>query len=78
MGNYLLDCDLQEKIWSKLIQLRACVLLINEVTNPDSENPNDNINSCSWMVSDELDAIITSLENLPLEEDQPTKHNKPQ
>ncbi len=78
MGNYLLDCDLQEKIWSKLIQLRACVLLINEVTNPDSKNPNDNVNSCSWMVAEELNTIITSLEKLPLEEDQPTEHNKPQ
>lgn len=78
MGNYLLDCDLQEKIWSKLIQLRACVLLINEVTDPDSDNPNDNVNSCSWLVAEELNTIITSLEKLPLEEDQPTKHNKPQ
>jgi len=68
MKNYLLDCELQEKIWEKLIQLRACALLINEVTNPHSDNRNDNVNTCSWMIADELDTILEQLENLPADE----------
>lgn len=67
MKNYLLDCELQEKIWEKLIQLRACALLINEVTNPHSDNRNDNVNTCSWMIADELNIILEQLENLPAE-----------
>ena len=68
MEYYLLDCELQEQIWEKLIQLRACALLINEVTNPYSDNRNDNVNTCSWMIADELNTILEQLENLPADE----------
>lgn len=70
MKNYLLDCGLQEKIWEKLIQLRACALLINEVTNLHSDNRNDNVNTCSWMIADELNIILEQLENLPTDKTQ--------
>jgi hypothetical protein len=65
MEYFLLGCELQEKIWEKLIQLRACALLINEVTSPNSDNRNDNVNTCSWMIADELNIILEHLENLP-------------
>ena len=65
MEYFLLDCELQEKIWEKLIQLRACALLINEVTNPHSDNRNDSVSTCSWMIADELNIILEHLENLP-------------
>lgn len=64
MKNYLLNCDLQEKIWEKLIQIRSVVLLINETTDPHSDNRNDNVNTCTWMISEQLDEILESLENL--------------
>lgn len=65
MKGYILDNELKEKIWEKLIQLRACALLINEVTNPQSDNRNDNVNTCAWMIADELNIILEQLENLP-------------
>lgn len=65
MKSYFIDNELRETIWNKLIQLRACALLINEVTSPDSDNRNDNVNTCSWMIADELNIILEHLENLP-------------
>lgn len=64
MKNYLLNCDLQEKIWEKLIQIRAVVLLINETTDPHCDNSNNNVNTCTWMIAEQLDEILGSLENL--------------
>lgn len=66
MKNYLLDCDLQEKIDEKLIQLRACALLINEATNPHADNRNDNVSTCAWMIADGLSTISDLLEKLPV------------
>lgn len=65
MKSYFIDNELRETIWNKLIQLRACALLINEVTNPHSDNRNDNVNTCSWMMADELNILSEYLENLP-------------
>jgi len=64
MKSYFIDNGLKEKIWEKLIQLRACALLINEVTNPQSDNRNDNVNTCAWMIADELNILSEYLENL--------------
>ena len=60
MKNYLLDCDLRGKIEGKLLQLRACALLINETTS------NDNVSTCAWMIADELSVISALLEKLPI------------
>lgn len=66
MKNYLLDCDLRGKIEEKLLQLRACALLINETTNPHTDNRNDNVSTCAWMIADELSVISALLEKLPI------------
>jgi len=73
MKGYILDKELKEKIWEKLIQLRACASLINEVTNPNSYYRNDNVNTCSWMIADELSVILEQLEDLPVDEGESKK-----
>lgn len=68
MKNYLFNCEEQEKIWERLIQLKALAMLINEATSPETDNRNDNVSTCSWMIAELLDEIIESLENLPAAE----------
>lgn len=68
MSNYYLTSDLQEKIWSRLIQLKAVSGLIVDQTGATSDFRHDQINGSAWLISECLDEIIQDLDNLPTED----------
>lgn len=62
---YLLNHESRERIQETLIQMKAVAMLINETTSPDSDNRNDHVNTCAWMIADRLEETLEALDNLP-------------